>query len=112
MVARNGLMEGTQSSNFWSDIPIFCGRICSYFSCNCRKKRSSQSNELWDFNEDGGYSSGESDSEFVSPFNVLNTPEKTRRILWLWKKSFTKSKGAALLIQKLADVRQKIKLLG
>lgn len=113
-VAQNAKNEAASNQgNFWSDIPIFCGRICSYFSCNCRKnKKSSQLNELWDLNEEGAYSSGESDSEFVSPFNVLNTPEKTRRILWLWKKTFAKSKGGALLVQKLVDLRQKIKLLG
>jgi len=44
------------------------------------------------------YSSGDSDSEFMSPFNVLSTDEKTNRIYFLWGKAFRRAKGAMLFI--------------
>ena len=46
------------------------------------------------------YSSGESDSEFVTVFGVLTTDEKVQRNCYLWKRAYDKAKGAALLLAK------------
>lgn len=58
------------------------------------------------------YSSGESDSEFSTPFSDLSTSEKQIRILFLWKKLFSRLRGASLLIKKSLFQRKKISLYG
>ena len=58
------------------------------------------------------YSSGESDSEFLCPFNDLGTKEKKLRILFLWQKLFKRAKGCILIIKKNNFQRQTIEMLG
>ena len=103
-----------RDSNFWTDIPRFIKGCCGYFlpkSC-CRKRNRSKDIGQDYQNQDGHYSSGESDSEFTYPIQSLSTEEKCKRNLYLWNKSYQKSKGAAILIKKFREVRNKIKIYG
>jgi len=58
------------------------------------------------------YSSGESDTEFATPFNDLSTQEKKTRIFFLWGKAFSRSRGACLIIRKNLFQQEKIKMFG
>ena len=58
------------------------------------------------------YSSGESDSEFVTVFGVLTTEEKIKRNIYLWKRAFEKAKGGALILAKFRDIQEKIHVYG
>ena len=58
------------------------------------------------------YSSGESDSEFITVFGVLTTDEKVKRNIYLWKRAYDKAKGATLLLAKFKDLKEKIACYG
>ena len=70
----------------------------------------SQSNRRNDLNNnehdwlDIDYSSGDSDSEYTHMFAYLSTEQKTKRLLHLWARVYTKSKAANLLYQKYKDL--------
>lgn len=44
------------------------------------------------------YSSGESDTEFVAPFNDLSTHEKSQRLTFLWHRAYKRARGASIII--------------
>ena len=58
------------------------------------------------------YSSGESDSEFVTAFGVLSMDEKIKRNIYLWKRVYDKARGAVLILSKFRDLREKINVFG
>ena len=102
------------SGNFWLDCPIWCKIKCNYFiPCNCkRSKRTKGNNAAATVSDPKNYSSGESDSEFVTLFGILSTEEKVKRNLYLWKRAFEKAKGAGRLLTKYIDIEKKIKSYG
>jgi hypothetical protein len=73
-----------------------CGKVKCKCKC-CEKKKSDvdKNHHIHD------YTSGESETEFATPFNDLQTDEKTTRILFLWKKAFYRSRGGVLIVKKL-----------
>jgi hypothetical protein len=58
------------------------------------------------------YTSGESGSEFLSPFSDLSTKEKEQRLRFLWFQMNQRARGASLLVSKFKNTRRKIELLG
>ena len=101
------------TGNFWLDCPIWCKMKCSYFMCDCRRSSKSKNlNAATSYSDNKNYSSGESDSEFVTLFGLLSTEEKVKRNLFLWKRVYEKSKGASRLLSKYLDITKKIKSYG
>lgn len=72
---------------------IGCLNFCSRFS----KQISGEFRSKDEF-DDIDYSSGESDVEFVAPFNDLSTEEKSQRLTFLWNRSYHRARGAFILI--------------
>jgi hypothetical protein len=70
---------------------------CGTMKCKCKKKKHDED----DCRHLHDYTSGESETEFETQFNDLETEEKTTRILFLWKKAFNRSRGGVLIINKL-----------
>ena len=96
-------LDFQSTGNFWKDCPLWCKAKCAYFGCNCFQKRGVKSGAGKADKENMNmevYSSGESDSEFVTVFGVLTTDEKVQRNCYLWKRAYDKAKGAALLLAK------------
>lgn len=89
------------AGNFWIDLRRCFKGISSYLSCrNCLKSGNTKQYDDDEIISDN-YSSGESESEFMSPFNDLDTEEKRKRLIFLWSKAIGRSIGAALIIDKL-----------
>lgn len=59
-----------------------------------------------------GYSSGESDTDFETPFHQLSPQDQRERVLFLWEKAYLKSKGAAHVLGKFGELNRKIYLIG
>lgn len=90
------------------DIRKGCSSCCAYFSCRQpKKKRMKDGVNALMVNSDG-FSSGESDCEFVQVFTYLSTDEKTKRILHLWRRCILKLKGAVMMVNKIDDLRWKV----
>jgi hypothetical protein len=87
----------------------FCSCGKAKLKCKCckdKKKNEKLNSDIFE------YTSGESDSEFATPFNDLQTDEKSTRILFLWKKAFYRSRGGVLIVKKLLFQAKKIALFG
>ena len=109
------LIPGTDQvskGSFLRDCPIWCNYKMNYFGCSgciccsSRKKHSSYEDD-----EDVD-SSGESESEFLTPFTQLSTAEKTRRIIFLWGKAISRARGAMMILHKLQDLETKLIVYG
>lgn len=70
-----------------------------------------EANDGQDF-DDIFYSSGESDTEFIAPFNDLSTEEKSQRLTFLWQRAYRRARGGSILIQKIKFIRDKNRLYG
>lgn len=87
--------------------------MVSYLSCQvCLKGRLKLLGKQEEDFRVVNYTSGESDSEFIAPFNDLDTDEKSRRLKFLWLKAFGRARGAVLLVEKLRYLKKKILLMG
>lgn len=97
-------------SNFWVDCPLWCRRKMRYFSYDVYRPgkhvASNQDERLDD------YTSGESDTEYSSMFQFLPTEQKTKRILHLWKRFYSKARGSLKILKLLQETRKQIKLQG
>lgn len=80
--------------------------------CFCFKKKLKSMNVDEEEEVEQAYTSGESDTEFDCPYNLLNKHEKVERVMYLWKRVFLKSKGAAHILSKFGELNKKIYLYG
>ena len=74
------------TGNLWEDCLSFVSGFWRYIKCNrCQKKVKLNKNGE-EVKDREIYSCGESDTDFLVPFNDLDTPEKQSRIKFLWMK--------------------------